>query len=74
MLKPAGTIFGVLTSREIDIVIGTAGNLTNKEIARQLHLMPETVKWHLKNILRKLGCTTRSEAVQQAIALGLTIA
>lgn len=67
-------VFSLLTSREIDILIGVAAGLPNKGIARQLHLTPETVKWHLKNILRKLGAETRGQAVEAAIALGLTIA
>lgn len=69
----ARTLFGLLTWREIDILIGVAGSLSNKEIARQLHLTPETIKWHLKNILRKLNCETRMQAVERAMELGLTI-
>jgi len=36
---------------------------TNKHIARALNLSENTVKFHLKNIFRKLGVTTRSAAV-----------
>lgn len=67
------TIFSVLTSREIDILTGVAAGRSNKEVARQLFLTPETVKWHMKNILRKLNVSSRGQAVERATRLGLTI-
>jgi LuxR family maltose regulon positive regulatory protein len=67
------TVFSVLTSREIDILTGVAAAHSNKEIASRLRLMPETVKWHMKNIMKKLDAETRAQAVQHAIELGLTV-
>jgi len=74
-LKPIGgsTIFSILTSREIDVLTGVGRGDSNKGIARQLHLTPETVKWHLKNVMRKLGAGSRAEAVRNASALGLSL-
>ena len=46
---------------------------SNKEIARTLQLAPETVKWHLKNVMRKLRANSREEAVQNASTLGLKL-
>jgi len=40
-------------------------------IGEQLVLSPNTIKSHAKAIYRKLGATTRSEAVRQARELGL---
>ncbi len=77
--EPAGavrtsrTVFSVLTSREIDILGGVAAGQSNKEVASQLRLMPETVKWHMKNIMKKLSAENRAQAVQHAVELGLTV-
>ena len=68
------TMFEILTSREIDVLTGVGAGNSNKDIARQLHLTPETVKWHLKNVMRKLGADSRSEAVRRAAKLGLALA
>lgn len=67
------TVFGLLTSREIEVLSCVSRGDSNKEIARQLHLTPETVKWHMKNILRKLDCDNRTDAVARASRLGLAI-
>jgi DNA-binding CsgD family transcriptional regulator len=37
--------------------------MTTERMADQLVLSPETVRTHVKNILRKLGVNTREEAV-----------
>lgn len=66
-------IFDLLTPREIDVLIAVAHDESNKAIARQFHLTPETVKWHLKNLFKKLNANSRKEAVQNAINLGLTL-
>jgi LuxR family transcriptional regulator, maltose regulon positive regulatory protein len=67
------TVFTILTSREIDVLTGVGRGDSNKEIARQLHLTPETVKWHLKNVMRKLNADSRAQAVANASALGLSL-
>lgn len=68
------TIFELLTSREIDVLTGVSAGHSNKDIARQLHLTPETVKWHLKNVMRKLDADSRTSAVKVAATLGLSSA
>ena len=67
------TVFELLTSREIDVLTGVSIGQSNKDIARQLHLTPETVKWHLKNVMRKLAADSRTGAVHAAAALGLAL-
>lgn len=52
-----------LTSREIDVLAMLAEGLSNKEIARQLAISDNTVKFHLSSIFGKLGATSRTEAV-----------
>jgi LuxR family maltose regulon positive regulatory protein len=57
--------------RERMIVILMSGGLSNKEIARQLSIGPETVKSHAKSIFFKLTVRSRAQAVYRAATLGL---
>lgn len=63
---PAKGLQTALSARETEILGCLARGLSNKEIARTLHLAPETVKWHLKNIFIKLNVTSRLQAVRLA--------
>jgi DNA-binding NarL/FixJ family response regulator len=60
-----------LSARESTIVRLMGHGLTNKMIARQLSIAPETVKSHAKRIFLKLTVQTRAQAVYRASALGL---
>lgn len=60
-----------LTRRELDVLHGLAQQMTNQEIADQLVLSEETVKAHLRHILRKLNAANRREAVRRALEIGL---
>ena len=60
-----------LSTRERTIVLLMGHGLTNKMIARQLHIAPETVKSHAKRIFWKLTVQTRAQAVYRASTLGL---
>lgn len=60
-----------LTPREQQVAQLLTGGLTNKEIAQRLGITEHTVKFHLNGLLRKLGVSTRTEAVAQAARLGL---
>lgn len=55
-----------LNAREVDILRLLDRGLANKEIARNLGLTINTVKWYLKNIYVKLGVTRRGESVAEA--------
>jgi len=58
--------------REQDILAQMRHGQGNKQIARELNLSENTVKYHLKNIFRKLGVHTRSAAIARIHAQGLT--
>ena len=60
-----------LTAREQEVAQLLACGLTNKEIAGRLGITDHTVKFHLNGILRKLGVSSRTEAVIRAARLGV---
>jgi LuxR family maltose regulon positive regulatory protein len=60
-----------LSARETDILRLIAQGMSNKEIARNLDIGPETVKTHLKSVFTKLGVERRAQAVSRAQTLGL---
>jgi NarL family two-component system response regulator LiaR len=60
-----------LTSRELEILGMMVSGESNPEIAERLVVSRSTVKFHVSNILMKLGATTRTEAVAIALQRGL---
>lgn len=60
-----------LSARERMIVLLMSNGLSNKEIARELRIAPETVKSHAKSIFWKLTVRSRAQAVFRAAVLGL---
>jgi LuxR family transcriptional regulator, regulator of acetate metabolism len=55
----------LLTRRELEVVAMLAEGETNASIARRLVVSEDTVKSHVKHILRKLGVHNRSQAVSR---------
>jgi LuxR family maltose regulon positive regulatory protein len=60
-----------LSAREGAILKLIAEGLSNKQIARNLAIAPETVKSHVKNLFVKLNADKRAQAVARAQSLGL---
>ena len=60
-----------LSVRERMIVRLMGDGFSNKRIARQLSIAPETVKSHAKSIFLKLTAQSRAQAVYRAATLGL---
>jgi DNA-binding NarL/FixJ family response regulator len=61
---------GRLTSREREVLTLVAAGVSNKGIARELQVSPNTVKFHIAAILEKLDAATRAEAVVAALRRG----
>lgn len=53
------------TARETELVKLMRYGMTNKQIANELGIGLETVKWHLKGVFRKLGARNRTEVVSR---------
>ncbi|MEM9056813.1 MAG: response regulator transcription factor [Pseudomonadota bacterium] len=56
-----------LSGKERDVLRLVAGGLSNREIAEVIHLAEGTIKNHVSNILTKLNCRDRTQAVLYAI-------
>ena len=59
-----------LSPREHRVLRSMSCGLSNKRIAKELQIAPETVKSHVKGIFIKLAVQTRAHAVSTAGALG----
>jgi LuxR family transcriptional regulator, maltose regulon positive regulatory protein len=57
---------GKLTERELDVLKLLEGELSTRQMARGLYLAPNTVRTHIKSIYRKLGVSSRKQAVEEA--------
>ncbi len=60
-----------LSEREEQILQLVATGMTNREIAQQLTISPNTVKVHLSNVFEKIGVASRTEATLYAIEHGV---
>jgi LuxR family transcriptional regulator, regulator of acetate metabolism len=75
LVRPRGTggdarLIESLTARELDVLRLLARGNTNLAIATTLVVREGTVKYHVKNILRKLGATNRADAVARFVRAG----
>lgn len=62
---------GDLTEREREVLALLAQGLSNVEIAERLVVSTTTVKFHVHNIMTKLGVSSRTEAVARALRQNL---
>ena len=69
MAMPDGDL--PLTGRELEILKLTAAGFTNGDIARRLWVTEQTVKFHLRNVYRKLNVTNRTQASHIAYVKGI---
>jgi DNA-binding NarL/FixJ family response regulator len=70
--RPASAAEAVgLTDREVTLVQALARGLSNKQISQELWITEQTVKFHLRNIYRKLDVANRTGAARWAHEHGL---
>lgn len=62
---------GILTPRLTEILQMTADGLTNREIALESGVSPQTIKNQRSSILRRLGAKSAPHAVKIALKMGL---
>ena len=60
-----------LTPRELEMLVAVVGGRSNREIAQELWVTEQTVKFHLGNVYRKLSVANRAAAVQVAMQGGV---
>jgi DNA-binding NarL/FixJ family response regulator len=60
-----------LTAREVEVLKGVAGGLSDKEVALKLFLSEPTVKSHLRSVYQKLKIHNRAQAAAYAVKNGL---
>lgn len=61
----------MLSPRELEILQELALGFSNKDIARMLDMTENTVKFHMKNIFKKLDVDNRIRAVSAGQEMGL---
>ena len=62
-----------LTEREIEVLNLVAEGFSNPEIAKQLKVSRNTIKFHVSSIIGKLGASSRTEAVALGLKRGLIV-
>jgi len=72
-LEEAEQVLDPLTDRERQVLQLTAQGLANKQIAAELEISENTVKFHLSSLYAKLGVTSRIEAVRSGARRGLVV-
>ena len=56
-----------LTARELEVIRALAQGYRYEEIAEQLYVSPNTVKYHVKNILQKTGFRSTVQLVADVV-------
>lgn len=70
--RTTSTIYGEpLTTRERVVLAELAEDVTLEDIARRLFVTRNTVKSQVRSVYRKIGVSTRAEAVAWAKAAGI---
>jgi len=64
--EPDADMWARLSDREKQLLPLLAHGYTNEEIAQALHISPNTIKTHLKNLFSELGVSNRTQAVAEA--------
>jgi LuxR family maltose regulon positive regulatory protein len=68
---PSAPGASALTGAELRLLPMLSTHLSFAEIGEELFLSPHTIKSHARSLYRKLGASTRSQAITRARELGL---
>jgi LuxR family maltose regulon positive regulatory protein len=60
-----------LSEQEVRVLTLIVAGKSNKEIAEELVISLGTAKWHVHNVLQKLGVNNRPQAIARARELGM---
>ncbi|MDW3216576.1 MAG: LuxR C-terminal-related transcriptional regulator [Ilumatobacteraceae bacterium] len=71
MRRPFAEPVEALTDREMALLRMLPGDLTQRELGNALHMSFNTVKTYNRQIYRKLGVSSRDDAIAAAQAAGL---
>ena len=71
--RASASLPGGLSEKELAVLEELCHGHTNKQIAESLWLSEQTVKFHLRNIYRKLGINSRTEALRYAYEHDLVV-
>jgi LuxR family maltose regulon positive regulatory protein len=71
VLRPSSPPVEPLNDRELQILRLLAAGLSDREIAQELYLSINTVKWYNRQLYGKLGVRRRDPAVARALELGI---
>jgi LuxR family transcriptional regulator, maltose regulon positive regulatory protein len=70
-IKPKASSQADLSEREVVVLRMLTGPLSERDIGRELYVSHNTVHSHTRSIFRKLGASSRSEAIRKARSAGL---
>ena len=70
-MSGAATTAVEVSAREAEVLAALGEHLTNAEISERLFISVRTVESHVSNIVLKLNCRSRADAVRRASELGL---
>ncbi len=71
--RPQSRLGNDLTERELEVLALLVEGLSNAEIADRMYLSVAAIKYHVSNILSKLGASNRTEAATMALEFNLVI-
>ena len=69
--RGSAAVFGVFSEAEAEVLLYLSQGHSNKEIARLIGMSPDTVKYRLKSVFRKIGVSKRRDAVRISAERGL---
>ncbi len=69
--EPQPVLIEPLTPRELDVLVHLERLLTTEEIASEMFVSVNTVRSHVRSVLRKLGVNRRNAAIRRARELGM---